>query len=80
MKKIIIDTNIYSNAMRGLPKAVKVFQRHKTILFSPIVVGELLAGFKKGHKEEANKVQLRQFLSQKRVNELSLTFYPNFRH
>ena len=73
MKKILIDTNIYSDAMRGKKYAVDIFRRNVLLLFSPVVVGELLAGFKRGKQEEKNKRQLEEFLSKERVLELSIS-------
>ena len=69
MKKILIDTKIYSDAMRGKKYAVDIFRRNVLLLFSPVVVGELLAGFKRGKQEEKNKPQLEEFLSKERVLE-----------
>jgi predicted nucleic acid-binding protein len=73
MKKILIDTNIYSDAMRGEKYAVDIFRRNEQLLFSPVVVGELLAGFKRGKQEEKNKRQLEEFFSRERVLELSIS-------
>jgi hypothetical protein len=38
MKKILIDTNIYSDAMRGKKYAVNILRRNVEILFSPVTV------------------------------------------
>lgn len=73
MKKVLIDTNIYSNAMRGEKYAVDILRRNVQVLFSPVVVGELLAGFKRGRQEEKNKKQLYEFLARDRVFELSIS-------
>ena len=73
MKKILIDTNIYSDAMRGKKYAVNILRRNVEILFSPVAVGELLAGFKRGKQEEKNKQQLYEFLTRERVVELSIS-------
>ncbi|MCK5055231.1 MAG: type II toxin-antitoxin system VapC family toxin [Candidatus Aminicenantes bacterium] len=73
MKKILIDTNIYSDAMRGKGYAVDILKRNEQLLFSPIVIGELLSGFKRGNQEEKNKRELKDFLSRERVYELSIS-------
>jgi tRNA(fMet)-specific endonuclease VapC len=73
MKKILIDTNIYSDAMRGEKYAVNILRRNVQVLISPVVIGELLAGFKRGTQEEKNKQQLNEFLSMERVFELSIS-------
>ena len=59
--------------MRGKKYAVDIFRRNVLLLFSPVVVGELLAGFKRGKQEEKNKRQLEEFLSKERVLELSIS-------
>jgi predicted nucleic acid-binding protein len=73
MKKVIIDTNVYSDAMRGIAAAIAVFQRNESILFSPVVIGELFAGFRRGQREEQNKLQLKEFLLQERISVLSIS-------
>jgi tRNA(fMet)-specific endonuclease VapC len=73
MKKILIDTNVYSDAMRGENYAVKILRRNAQILISPVVIGELFAGFKGGTQEEKNKQQLYEFLSRERVVQLSIS-------
>ncbi len=73
MKKILIDTNIYSDAMRGEKYAVNILRHNVQVLISPVVIGELLAGFKRGTQEEKNKQQLYEFLCRERVIELSIS-------
>ena len=51
MKKVLIDTNIYCDTMRGKKSAVDIIQFAENILISPIVLGELYSGFKKGNFE-----------------------------
>ncbi len=73
MKKVLIDTNIYCEAMRGKKTAVDVIQCAENILMSPIVIGELFAGFKKGKFEKRNREQFRKFLKSQRVKLLQIT-------
>lgn len=73
MNKVLVDTNVYSYAFRGDVRAQRVFQRYPQILLSPIVIGELLLGFRRGARQDANRHQLMQFLAQDRVQELSIT-------
>ncbi len=51
MSGVLIDTNIYSLAMRGEPEIVRTLQATSHIGFSVISVGELLSGFKGGNRE-----------------------------
>ena len=55
MNKILIDTNIYSHAMRGDSEVISYLQQVTHIGFSVISMGELLSGFKAGNKEEINR-------------------------
>jgi predicted nucleic acid-binding protein len=59
--------------MRGEKYAVNILRRNVQVLISPVVIGELLAGFKRGTQEEKNKQQLNEFLSRERVLELSIS-------
>jgi hypothetical protein len=76
MKRIVIDTNVYSDAMRGIEGSVSVFQRHEGLLFAPVVIGELYAGFRRGKQEDKNRLQLKKMLAKERVIELSITAEP----
>lgn len=73
MKTLVIDTNVYCLAMRGDPAAEKVFRQTEAILLPVVVFGELLAGFKGGKRERANKEQLVAFASTERVQVAAIT-------
>ena len=73
MKRLMVDTNVYSNAMRGQTASVSLLQRSETLMISPIVLGELLYGFKYGSQPEKNREILRQFLSSPRVELVAVT-------
>jgi tRNA(fMet)-specific endonuclease VapC len=68
MNKILIDTNIYSYALRGDPRAVEVLRKAVHIGISAISIGELLSGFKRGSKEQDNRSELGYFLDSPRVS------------
>ncbi len=72
LNQILIDTNIYSLAMRGDTNIVSILQRVESIFVTPVIVGELLAGFKGGNKEKQNRIQLQQFLDSPRVVVLNI--------
>ena len=55
MKEMLIDTNIYSHALRGDPETVSVLQRAHKIAICSISIGELLSGFKAGNRERENR-------------------------
>lgn len=67
MNAILIDTNIYSHAMRGDAEVIETLQQTAHIGISAISIGELLSGFKAGNKEKNNRQELNQFLDSPRV-------------
>lgn len=62
-----LDTCAYSAYMRGLEDAVAIVDRAPSIAISPIVIGELKAGFALGTKEARNRAQLQVVLDSPRV-------------
>ena len=62
-----MDTNIYSQAMRGNAEIIETLQQIAHIGISAISIGELLSGFKTGNKEKINRQELNQFLDSPRV-------------
>ena len=67
MKKMLIDTNIYSLAMKGDATVVDTLRKIDRIGFSAISIGELLSGFRGGSRENANREELDVFLDSPRV-------------
>ena len=67
MNKIIIDTNIYSRAMRGDLQVTATLRQANHIGISAISIGELLSGFRGGNKEQKNRQELGQFLDSPRT-------------
>lgn len=67
MTRILIDTNIYSLAMRGNEDVVEVLQHTRHIGISAISIGELFSGFRGGTREQKNRQELNQFLDSPRV-------------
>lgn len=72
MRKVLIDTNIYSLAMKGDVAVVNELRKIDRIGFSAISVGELYAGFKGGSREAVNRDELYLFLDSPRVIVLSV--------
>ena len=73
MKTLVIDTNVYCDAMRGEAAAMKLLRQAERILLPTVVFGELLAGFKGGNREHANKEQLMAFAATERVRTAPIT-------
>ena len=67
MRRALIDTNIYSLAMRGDAAIIDRLQQLDEIGFSVISLGELLAGFLGGTRETQNRSELSHFLDSPRV-------------
>lgn len=80
MNRVLIDTNIYSHAMRGNRDVVNTLKHVTSIGISSISIGELLSGFKAGNKEKTNRQELHIFLDSPRValyyvDEVTAEFY-----
>lgn len=68
MKRIAIDTNIYSNFKRfGSSHLLLPLRAAEYIGISVVVIGELLGGFKCGGRAQKNLDDLDQFLESPRV-------------
>lgn len=70
---VALDTNAYSDFLRGVPSRVGVIRAAERIHLPLFVLGELRAGFAAGSRESENLATLRQFLSSPRVSVL----YPD---
>ena len=52
MKRMLIDTNIYSYALMGDESVIELLREADEIGFSVVSIGELLVGFRLGGKEQ----------------------------
>ncbi len=82
MNKVLIDTNIYSHAMRGNNEVTSYLRQVTDIGISSISIGELLSGFQAGNKESINRQELNVFLDSPRVtlyyvDEVVAEFYSS---
>ena len=73
MRQILIDTNIYIEAMRGNPNVTRELQRVDLIGINSISMGELLAGFKLTQKGKRQISEFEMFLDSPRVELYSVT-------
>jgi tRNA(fMet)-specific endonuclease VapC len=71
--RLLVDTSAYSLALRGYQSAVKPLRAADELCFSPIVRGELTAGFRRGTQEKLNRDRLADFLAPARVRVLTIT-------
>ena len=60
--RILLDTNAYSDLKRGQPRVTDIVRRSRRVLFSPVVVGELYYGFRRGRRYDQNMEALLGFL------------------
>ena len=72
MRRALIDTNIYSLAMRGEPSVLDNLQQSDEIGFTVVSLGELLVGFRGGNREAENRSELGRFLDSPRVRVLPI--------
>jgi len=73
VRPISIDTNAYAAFKRNDANIVSVLQHAPTLLICTTVLGELLAGFAAGTREQANRHELTQFISSPRVTVKACT-------
>ena len=67
---IALDTNAYSDFMRGDGERVQIVRAARSIVMPIIVLGELRTGFAAGDRESANAANLQRFLASPRVSAL----------
>lgn len=71
--RVLLDTSAYSALRRGNQEVLNVVQHTDRIVFTPIVIGELLAGFRKGHQTERNEAELARMLESARVSVVEIS-------
>ena len=60
--RLLLDSNAYTLLMSGHEEVSDLVRSAEEILFSTIVVGELMYGFRRGTRFDQNAAQLRSFL------------------
>jgi len=78
--KLLLDTSAYVGFKLNRHEIVEVILNAETILFSPIVVGELLFGFRNGTRFKNNMDDLNRFLELEiikliQINEITADRY-----
>ena len=66
--RILLDSNAYSAFMRGSHEVRDLIREAEEVLFSAVVVGEQLYGFRQGTRFEQNLAELRSFLERPYVS------------
>jgi tRNA(fMet)-specific endonuclease VapC len=70
MKRILLDTNTYVGFKRNEVTTLQLIRQSEFIGVNVTVLGELLAGFRTGSREDANRKELDLFLDSPRVHTL----------
>ena len=70
--KILLDTTAYVGFKRNVAEVVEMIVRAELIFFSPIVLGELIFGFRNGTRFKENMVDLENFLDHEAVELLQI--------
>ena len=73
MRSILLDTNAYSNLLRGDREVLAAIGCADEVLMSAIVLGELYQGFRAGRRYHENVGLLREFLADSIVSELTVS-------
>jgi len=71
--KLILDTSAYTGFKLGYSRLVEYLVRADTIFVSPIVLGELMFGFRNGSRFSENMEDLNLFLSHPAVETITLS-------
>jgi len=70
--KILLDTTAYVGFKRNADEVVEIIVRAELILFSPIVLGELMFGFRNGTRFKENMADLDNFLDHEAVELMQI--------
>jgi len=70
--RLCLDTSAYSAFKRGHPEVVEALRQGREIVLNPVVLGELLAGFRAGDRFGQNQAELEAFLGSPRVRVAAL--------
>ena len=68
MSRLALDTSAYSALRRNHPGLLGAMSEADEVYMSPIVLGELHAGFLRGGRRHENEAGLREFLEEPRVS------------
>ncbi len=70
--KIMLDTSAYVGFKRNITEVVEIIVKSEIILLSPVVLGELMFGFRSGTKFKKNMYDLNEFLNHDVVELLNM--------
>ncbi len=67
-----MDTSAYVGFKRSVEEVIEIIVSAESILFSPIVVGELMFGFRNGNRFKKNMDDLNNFLQHEAVDIIQI--------
>lgn len=66
-ERVLLDTNAYTALLRGNNTIRDLLPQAGAVLLTPVIIGELLEGFRGGTKETENREILHRFRSKPRT-------------
>lgn len=72
MSRLLLDTSACSAVFRGNDAAIAAIRSADAVVLTPVVLGELLAGFAGGSRQEKNARLLREFLAEPSVSVIEI--------
>jgi tRNA(fMet)-specific endonuclease VapC len=72
LSRYVLDTSAYSHFKRGGAEIVDLIDTAEWIGVPPVVLGELWARFLRGRRARENESELREFLANPAVEEVSI--------
>jgi tRNA(fMet)-specific endonuclease VapC len=72
LSRYVLDTSAYSHFKRGGAEIVDLIDTAEWIGVPSVVLGELWAGFLRGRRARENESELREFLANPAVEEVSI--------
>ena len=70
--RVLLDTSAYSSLFRGDENVRMILQEASEISLTPVILGELLAGFSGGRFATRNRELLKEFLATPRIRVHSI--------
>jgi tRNA(fMet)-specific endonuclease VapC len=70
--RILLDTSAYVGFKRNVEEVAEIIVSAESILFSPIVLGELMFGFRNGNRLKKNMDDLNNFLKHEVVDIIQI--------
>jgi tRNA(fMet)-specific endonuclease VapC len=78
--RVLLDTDAYSQLKRGNSRVADLVRASEKVLFSAVVAGELLYGFRHGSRFEENLRELHEFLDNPYVIFIPVTLVTGDRY